>query len=46
MERARDGRILVIADTCIPLNFMRADQMHLLGRRQVYKAIRIPQELR
>jgi len=37
MERAPDGRILVVADTCIPINFVLAERLDLLCWHQDYR---------
>jgi predicted nucleic acid-binding protein len=39
MERAPDGRVLVVADTCIPINFMLAERLDLLSRHQDYRFV-------
>jgi len=39
VERAPDGRVLVIADTCIPINFILAERFDLLCRHQDYRII-------
>lgn len=39
MERASDGRILVIADTCVPISFMLAERLDLLSRHQDYRIV-------
>ena len=39
MERAPDGRIMVIADTCVPINFMLAERLDLLCRHQDYRIV-------
>lgn len=39
MERAPDGRVLVIADTCVLLNFILAERFDLLCRHQDYRII-------
>ncbi len=39
MERAQDGRIYVVTDTCVLINFMRVDRLDLLCRHRDYRVM-------
>lgn len=39
MERAPDGRVLVVADTNVLINFLRAGRLDLLGHHADYKLV-------